>query len=639
MPVTLKHLYNSSLCNHRYTGNSAIKLHAGDFSAMNLGLGWRLNIMQSMVAASFQHEGEICNGYVYVGENGEETYFKQSTETKSLDDGTAYNLYETIDDSELFYDPIERTMDLGGHSHLFDASGRLVKITDQHNNSMDIIYADGKITYVRDGAEHDGKGREFAFVYTDDLLTSITAPDNSVVQYSYTSGKLTGISYPGNMNAEISYKANNLPSDVTVTDADNIPIYRVRYQYVNSQIAVVDEFGAEYYTEQDGNTQSTPVAGKCTCYEYSAARRRTLVRSGLLADSVLVDATAITDPTTSTDLDAGYITVYTYDDDGDVLSEYAYATPSNAAGVVGSGHGVGPYFESGVNTIAVSNNLLANHTFNGFASWTKDDVMAWGIVNDEAQAKYGQRAILMTYTPADGAETVVSKGISQIVSAPAGDLTFSAYLRLPQNITGGSKPGVYLLVANASGIIIAATERVSVSNNEYFRLDVPFSLETAQDISVNILMNGSGSVYVSAPQLETNNFASKYNLVTNGDFKIVANDASWTKTSGATCSTDDNFNLGSSLKIVGNIVATNGASQNIDIHSAESTRETYQLSGWAKGSGVADRERAGLENAKFTLKATVHYVESANQEPDVFEAPFNTAINDWQYMTLQFAKT
>ena len=67
MPVTIRHLYNSALCNYAYTTNSSIKLNTANFSAMKLGYGFKLNVMQSMMSASFQHEGTAYAGYVYIG--------------------------------------------------------------------------------------------------------------------------------------------------------------------------------------------------------------------------------------------------------------------------------------------------------------------------------------------------------------------------------------------------------------------------------------------------------------------------------------------------------------------------------------------------------------------------------------------
>lgn len=48
MLVTLKHLYNSALASYQYTVNSTTKLNTANFSAMKLGYGFKLNVMQSM---------------------------------------------------------------------------------------------------------------------------------------------------------------------------------------------------------------------------------------------------------------------------------------------------------------------------------------------------------------------------------------------------------------------------------------------------------------------------------------------------------------------------------------------------------------------------------------------------------------
>ncbi len=84
MPVTIKHLYNSALAGIKYTQISDIGLYTANFSKMTLGWGFRLNLMQSMIPmTSFMHEGKSYSGYVYIGENGEETYFKKSSKKKS----------------------------------------------------------------------------------------------------------------------------------------------------------------------------------------------------------------------------------------------------------------------------------------------------------------------------------------------------------------------------------------------------------------------------------------------------------------------------------------------------------------------------------------------------------------------------
>ena len=62
--------------------------------------------MQSIMPTSFQHDGTLYNGYVYIGENGEEIYFKESSEKECCDSNTqCYPLFEDIDGHEMKYDP------------------------------------------------------------------------------------------------------------------------------------------------------------------------------------------------------------------------------------------------------------------------------------------------------------------------------------------------------------------------------------------------------------------------------------------------------------------------------------------------------------------------------------------------------
>lgn len=119
------HLYNSALSEYQYTANSAIKLTTADFSAMKIGLGYKLNLMQSMTAAEFQHEGMTYLGYVYVDENGGETFFKVSKKQMCCDSNSqCYNLYEDVNNEDVLYDPQQLTLTQGSETYLFDAFGR-----------------------------------------------------------------------------------------------------------------------------------------------------------------------------------------------------------------------------------------------------------------------------------------------------------------------------------------------------------------------------------------------------------------------------------------------------------------------------------------------------------------------------------
>lgn len=223
MPVTVKHLYNSALSNYCYSKNSGIKLNTADFSEMKIGKGYKLNIMQSMTEGEFVCNGEICDGYIRIGENGTEEYFKESTDM-SENDGETYKLYEEVNGSGSIYDPVKKTLSEGGEEYLFDSVGRLVKITDENGNSRENVYENGRITKVIDGA-----GRKFVFGYNENgYLVSLTGPDDVSMRYAYTRDLLREITYRDGRKAETEYTTANKPSSVTLKDKDGNTVYKVK---------------------------------------------------------------------------------------------------------------------------------------------------------------------------------------------------------------------------------------------------------------------------------------------------------------------------------------------------------------------------------------------------------------------------
>ena len=63
----------------------------------------------------------------------------------------------------------------------------------------------------------------------------------------------------------------------------------------------------------------------------------------------------------------------------------------------------------------------------------------------------------------------------------------------------------------------------------------PFVLDAEQSVQVEIVLDGAGTVYVDAAQLEKNPYASAYNMIENGDGEL--NSHGW-KSAGYTYITD-----------------------------------------------------------------------------------------------------
>ena len=67
------------------------------------------------------------------------------------------------------------------------------------------------------------------------------------------------------------------------------------------------------------------------------------------------------------------------------------------------------------------------------------------------------------------------------------------------------------------------------------------------------------------------------------------------------------FNMSKSLMMYGDLNTTCYAYQTVYPKSAVGTRETFTLSGWAKGYGITNREREGLPAPTFRLRAVIQH--------------------------------
>ena len=459
MPVTIKHLFNSALAGYTYTNNTAIKLATAAFSAMNLGYGFKLNIMQSMVASNFTHEGTSYSGYVYVGENGEETFFKNSETQVCYDSNSqCYNLYEDVNGGDMLYDPVKLTLKQGEDTYQFDTFGRLIKITDASGNHMDITYTSNRITSVTDGA-----GREFGFVYNSNgQLTSITAPDGTYITFGYTSNLLTSVVYPDGKNAVIAYSSSK-PTSVTLRDANGAQVYKVAYTFSGNRLASVTEYG------------SNNSVGAKSIYSYSVASARTLVTTTEQkdADEGETENNVIT-------------TTYTFDDDGNIVNEYVYSTDTGKVGGDGEESGINPHSgDGGAGIVSNINNLLIGHSFDDISSWSSmpnnsEDIYITNYMY-EPSAKFGKKVLLIRSYDADCSEN----GIYQTTnSLPAGQYTFSAYIRVMSSFSEGEESGAFIRVTDTSGNVLGVSEHLVKTDSEYTRLIVPFDIRNYLNISL-----------------------------------------------------------------------------------------------------------------------------------------------------------
>ena len=159
-----------------------------------------------------------------------------------------------------------------------------------------------------------------------------------------------------------------------------------------------------------------------------------------------------------------------------------------------------------------------------------------------------------------------------------------------------------------------------------------------QSVQVQILTSGRGVVHVDGAQLENNPYANAYNMLDNGNFERGLD--GWTFDEGtAYYSTDEHFNMSKSLLLKGDIDSPRKIYQTPSVCTSRSTRETFTLSGWAKGYGLPKRDpedRVDEANTpKFELRAEIIYTDNSIQP---VPAAFSPCMEDWQFASVQFAK-
>ncbi len=599
MPVSISHQYSSALSDCQYSNNSCLGIKTADFSAIKLGLGWKLNLMQSMV----EHiDEDNVKYYIHTDSNGNQTYFKESVKNTTCCSNTyKYNLFEDVDGNEMYYDYFERKLTMGETVNTFDECGRLTSISDG-KNTMSVTYASNRISAVTDGA-----GRKFEFTYTNDgYLWYITAPDSTKVHYSYTNNLLTGITYPDGTVAVIEY-INNKPTCVTLNDASK-SLYKVGYTFNGDKLASVTEYGVENGQFVEGTTKQ---------YTHFAASNKTQIVSTVPADSDEDENTVIT-------------SVYTFDDEGNTVGEYVYGCDGEKAeGSVGSG--INP-LASALGVESNVDNLLLNHAFDGLTGWAQGPsncvACSVRIFDNERFAKFGKNVLGMS-DACCGSENLVYQ---DTVTLPAGEYTLSAYVKTAQDFESADM-GAYVRAEATDGTVICESEHIYKYSTEYTRIIAPFTLETAQSIRVCLCTNGEGSVYFNGVQLEKNAYANSYNLLQNSNFEREL--LGWNVTENAVLSETECFNMAHSLAITSDLDIQNLASQKVAVKSIKGTRETFTLSGWAKSVGLPNRERTDREAPQFNINAVIKYADGTTE---THTADFSPNTTEWQPAEITFVK-
>lgn len=146
----------------------------------------------------------------------------------------------------------------------------------------------------------------------------------------------------------------------------------------------------------------------------------------------------------------------------------------------------GIYYHSGDCGIGVANGInsvLLSHNLEDFSCWESLPC------NYVGRCYYQEDEISGIYQVSD--------------TLPAGEYKFSVYVKIINVFKGDKNPGVFIRVTNVLGDILAESERLTSSNQEYLKLTIPFEILSDQSVMMHIITNGKGAVYLDAAMLDS----------------------------------------------------------------------------------------------------------------------------------------
>ena len=533
-------------------------------NTFGLGYGWRTNFNQTVKVWE-----KDSSYYVWEDGDGSKHYFKYDQSIGKYKDEDGLELVLTLNNGEY------QITDKQGNINYFDGNGRLYTIENnqQTHSNIRILYTSSTGGYISQII--DGAGRKYNFTYTNNLLERISytgagATEIAYVSFGYSGSNLTSVTDQDGKSAQYGYTGNLL------TSAQDVDGYKLSYTYSPGLVKRVVGIA-----ESDGNA-----SGNSLTIEYADHQ------------------------TTFTDHN-GNIQIMQFNNWGNTVS-------------IQDGLGRAQFAQYEVNkyneTDGKGNQLLLssklqnsvgsrfnNSSFEAGASFSV--LSGSGSYSLSTQAAYhGNQSMTLTN---DLIMTTVDLPIV------AGNTeTFSAYVKTV---------GTTARLEFYDGTNTYVSETLP-ANSDWTKIQVTYAntgSATAR-VRARVRAEGIGTTYVDCVQWERAETASRYNLVTNGDFRTTGY---WSTTSGRTSvSTSAGPELSTNVyQMVGSPTSARRIDQTIPVNGVGG--DTFVLSGWAKGNSVplsGDRQ--------FAIIGTFNYTDGSTSAP--FAAQFNTATDssvNWQY--------
>ena len=587
MPVSISHSFRGQHANGSYLWKDGV---ANPFANMQIGLGWRLNLMQCMIhtgrCEDYRQSYFMKDTYTYIDESEDELVFAQC----ECESGTCTK-YEDVNGLGYVYDAATGIMTKGSEQLRF-TNGRLTKITDEYGNSMNIVYASEKISCVRDGVN-----RTFTFSYDGSKLISIVAPNGAIVSFSYCNNRLCCASFPNGQKLSFVYHADSgLPTSVTVNDTNDLNATPVQTNFA------LQDLGTKV------KKITTVGSNRSVEFKYVCYGKETIITEKEIEPE--------TNPHTEGEGEDG---------DPDIIlhrvllheqssKNYTYYECGDESKIEVTGtHGiVVPYTEPGMEIGNLKcQNLLPDHNFtsdianvykpNYHGAWRTN--MSYPCVQyDPPEKMPGLCSALLI----NKYETDVDKGIWQNVTLQSGqDYVFSCYLKLWRKSTSDPNHGVYLMVR--SGDCVFTSQKIT-TRGEFQRVALRFHVNSSGGTACQVGIYITGKVYARAiaPQLEMGPYLSPFNYLTTRSTSFIV------LGEGVNCPNSQTF-------------AT------VDVPTGKDVKETFTLSGYVQGAMDA--------NSEACLTAKINYTHAANEETsEEHSVPVYSVSDNPTFAMIQFSK-
>ena len=585
MPIGLNLIYN--------TNDVVLEKNYG------YGLGYKLNLHQTIKEQLIDSKTYL----EYCDEDGTLHYFLNE---KAMFDENGYNIINT---QNIYYDEdgLDMTITKNSNSYVLkDKNGNtmtfikngdkayLTKIEDVNGNKNTIEYSpENAIVKIIDANDNEINleyGATTITIISPEQTVTLSYLNNQVVSIN----SLTGIT-------QFEYNANNIISKII--DIDGMKTTYDYYDQKPYKVKKVSEYGAE-------NTLGEYFE---MLYDFDST---TIVDSKENAKNIIFNS------------QGSVVSISGLKDKDDIKNSYGLSQINGTSGITINNGNNNKLLRTEI-PLKYVKNLLSNTSFEkNVINFTSTEDVNMIITNETSET--GANSLKAT-------STINNQALTQSIDVEKGDYyTFSSYIKN----TGDVK--LILSYFDKNGIIIQSQSELIKPSDVFERYDVTIKYpeDATSNLTLKIILEDAGTVYVDDVQLETGEVANNYNLLENSDFSNGFSD--W-EVSASDNLTGDLLSINDVFEIVS--LPDNLNALKIKMNPAYNyiMEKTYNISGkggdvfnlsfWYKNEGVDSDLSEYYGSRPYII---FHYTNQEDGHCIIPTPLLNINDQSWQYVSNDF---